>query len=192
MVNRTHRKVLWVMVLAGGALLACVSERGIQPEPEKYRLYVSTVSWNNRVYVVDTESDSLIDSTAATDGSTTRGLVTPDGKYLFRYSFPLCMEILDAATLTKVRDLPGCSRSLAFALEDSLILGTTSGRIDYLSYPDLELIGGDSIVLEDDPTISRPTVSTADDLLYVRLLYGGDHVERSELMALGLSPPGGA
>lgn len=56
MVNRTHRNVLLVMVLAGGALLACVSERGVQPEPEQYRLYVSTWGWNNRVYQVAEKS----------------------------------------------------------------------------------------------------------------------------------------
>ena len=182
--NPALHKAAVVLLTALGLALACASERGMDPEPERYRLYVSTTSWNSRVYVVDTETDSLIDSTMATDGSTAWGDVTPDGRYVLRHSYPLCTEVLDAATLTKVKDLPGCALFPAFAIDDGLILGTHStGQIDIISYPELSLADTDTIVLEGNPRTRRPLVDPSRDLVYFALFYGEGQVDRVELLA---------
>jgi hypothetical protein len=181
--GRGSRWAAFALLAALAFWLACVSERGLEPAPQKYRLYISDGSFNGRIFVAETETDSLIDSSGVSANSLTRSVVSPDGMYLLRRSAFTCPDILDANSLLSIGELPGCASQLVFVGGDNLILAFYPRRIDCISYPGFVLLHSDSLTLNESPTMTRPVLDEELGLAYTILRFGGTSVDRWEVMA---------
>jgi len=181
--GRGGRWAAFALLAALAFWLACVSERGLEPAPQKYRLYISDGSFNGRIFVAETETDSLIDSSGVSANSLTRSVVSPDGMYLLRRSAFTCPDILDANSLLSIGELPGCASQLVFVGGDNLILAFYPRRIDCISYPGFVLLHSDSLTLNESPTMTRPVLDEELGLAYTILRFGGTSVDRWEVMA---------
>jgi hypothetical protein len=180
-----HRAAV-VLLVAFGLALACTSERGMDPAPERYRLYVGVEGDYTRVFAVDTESDSIIDSTDSRLFLTSIPLATPDGKYLLVQRVSAPTEVLNTADLSLVTELPGCGTRNVLAAEEGLIIGVRRTCLSYVSYPGFELLGTDSILVEDNANLGVPAPSLVDlqrGLVYGWLSFGEDHVDSVHIVA---------
>jgi hypothetical protein len=76
--------ILGAALLAGGLALACATERGLEPKPANYRLYVAkTGNPEGWVAVVDCATDSVVDTLRYGFQRDGVGVVaSPDGRYL--------------------------------------------------------------------------------------------------------------
>ena len=165
--------------------LACATERGTEPVPLNYRLYVGVEGSSTRVFAVDIGRDSIVDSTDARLFLTSIPLSTADGKYLLVQRVSAPTEVFNAADLSLVTELPGCGTYNALVLEEALILGVGDGCISYVSYPDFELLRTDSVKVAGDPLLRDPLeLDTERGLLYTQLITHPQWYEsRTELLA---------
>lgn len=183
MPGRVKYSLIGVAICAAtGGFCSCSKERGVEPVPQSYRLYVA--GWGNEasIRIYDTGDDSFIDSTDAVPSNTVVRAAS-DGKHFLRFALPDCPELWDARQVTRIGTLPGCARIPDFATLDGLILGTSRARVDYISYPDLDLLGSDSIVLPGDPATFDPFVDQVRGLVFFQLAYGTSRTDSMDIAA---------
>ncbi|HUU46784.1 MAG TPA: hypothetical protein VM118_13725 [Acidobacteriota bacterium] len=183
--NRALHRAAVLLLAALGLTLACTTERGIQPEPEQYRLYVGMEGDGDLVFAVDVANDSVVDSTAPRIFTASIPLATPDGKYVLVQRVSEPSEVFNAADLSLITELPGGAYYITLALEEDLILGVRDSCISYVSYPDFGLVRTDTVRIEGNPLLLDPLeVDIQRGLLYAFVIIRPQLYEyRFELLA---------
>jgi hypothetical protein len=143
---RSYAKwILGASLLAGGLTLACATERGLEPKPGQYRLYVgmdASIREKPQGYIltIDCATDSVADSLGYGFGSQVGWVVvSPDGRYLVvdPHGQPW---VWDLRSRQVIATLPTRLLSALFVPDESVLLGVVWDSTLVFSVPSFELI----------------------------------------------------
>ncbi len=162
---------LLALVTAAAWLLSCDEDCPTCPEPDngrsQGRAYVAIPDGINGIYVIDLETDSVIDSVKFGEYGGGDARVSRDGRYLLTSATDQQFRVYDTRNMSIVAASPAFG-SFELVRSDSAILGQYYSMLTLVSFPDLDTL------LQRDVSVRPISVRYSEQRRVAYTLRGAD------------------